>query len=801
MNKSFFQLCLCVATLAASSAWAQSTMTDQQVLEYAKQGLAQGRDKKTIMNDLVLRGVDRTQAQRVKKLWESQQDNAEGDIQASVNHRNVRANAETASEVDPELEMAEATATSAEVLPESDQVFGRSLFHTRGLTFAPSNNLATPRNYTLGPGDEVVIDIFGANQTTIRQTISNEGSIYVELLGPIYLSGKTIDEANSFLRKRLASIYAGLGQSPEESSDILLSLGQIRTIQVNMMGDVSLPGTYNLSSLSTAYHALHRAGGVKDPGTLRDIQVIRNGKLISTIDVYDFIMKGNRKGDVRLEEGDVVLVHSYQTMVKLSGMVKRPMNYEIKIGETLADVIAYAGGFSKEAFTDNVTIIRQNGHGYEVCTVDLSDFSNFKLKNGDEIEVSKLNSRFENRITLKGSIYQEGVYELGSSVYSIKTLIDKAGGLLPEAFTTRAVLHRERLDRSLEVLSVNVKGIMEGTVQDVILRNNDALYIPSIYDMQNQGTLTVGGEVISPGVYPYADNTSLEDLILMAGGITDGASLTRVDIARRVTDQTGMEAQTEVTKMFSFGLKEGFVVDGTPGFILEPYDQIIVRRAPSYTEQRYVSAIGEVNFTGIFPMTERDERLSELVKKAGGLTKFAYSKGARLVRRMNSAERRQMQEVLDAASLSGDSLSLIRDLGSVYYVAIELDKALAKPGSEYDLVLREGDRLEIPVYSNTVQVQGAVQAQNAITYLHGKRAKYYIAQSGGTTENARKRHAYVVLPNGHIVNGRRARVEPGSNVIVPSKSKKAMSTHEWLSIATTSATLATMCATIANIIK
>lgn len=755
------------------------------------------------MQELVLRGVDRAQAERVKKLYESQ-NGGEAAVadqeQESANRSIMQPNSDDAKDFDP-TNMPESSTGREEELPEGEEVFGRNIFHNRALSFAPSENLATPQNYKLGPGDEVVIDIFGANQTTLRAIISNEGSINVDLLGPLYLNGKSIEEANSYLKKRLSTIYAGL-DSEDEASDIVLTLGRIRSIQVNVLGDVTTPGTYSISSLSTAFHALFRAGGVKEPGSLRNIKVTRGGKAISNIDVYDFIMNGNRKSDIRLEEGDVIIVPSYNNIVKLSGMVKRPMNFEIKEGETLQDVINYAGGFAKAAYTNYITVVRQNGHDYEVRTVDKQEYSSFKLQNGDEIEVGKLLSRFENRISLKGAVYHEGLYELNTKIFSVKTLIEKSGGLLPEAFTNRAVLHRERTDRSLEILSVDLDGIMKGTSQDVILRNNDALFIPSIYDMQNQGTLTISGEVVSPGTYPFAANTSLEDLVLMAGGPKDGASLVRVDISRRIMDTDGIAAQNEISKLYSFSLKEGFVVDGTPGFILEPYDEVIVRRSPSYTMQKYVSVSGEVNFSGSFPITSRDQRISELIKQAGGITEFAYTKGSRLIRRMNTTERKQMQDFLDRASLSSDSAGItMDDLGDVYYVAINLEKAIANPGSEFDIVLREGDHLEIPVYSNTVRIEGAVQMPNAVTYTPGKSAKYYINEAGGYTDKARKRHAYIVQMNGHVTKARYGKIEPGCEIIVPTKTKEPMNLQGYLSIGTTAASMATMVATIANILK
>lgn len=809
---------------------AASTMSDRQVLEYVKKGLSSGKSQKAILTELASRGVDRAQAERVKKLYQAEiSSKSEGNTKASgvnrqrgkriekneiKNGRLVAQNNKTGKsdssatngswteeELNDSLYFTSTNNEPVFIENEKDSVFGRDIFKNQDLTFEPSLNLATPRNYKLGPGDEVIIDIYGANQATIQEIISSEGSITVDVLGPIYLSGKTVDEANKFLRKKLSTIYAGL-DSEESQTDIVLTLGETRSISINVLGEVEVPGTYTLSGFATAFHALYSAGGIKDPGSIRKIRVTRRGKTISTIDAYDFIMNGNSQSNIRLEDGDAVIVPAYSNLVKVDGQVKRPMYFEMKEDETMQNLLDYAGGFSKGAYTDNITVIRQGATNYEVLSVEKSEFNTFKIHEGDEVTISKLLERYQNRINLRGAVTQPGVYQLSTKVYSVKTLIDRAGGLQPEAFISRAVLHREKADRSLEVVSVDLRGIMNGTSQDIILKNNDELFIPSINDMKEYETVSIRGQIANPGMYPYADNTTLEDLIMMAGGLNAGASVARVDISRRIADQTGIEATNEISKLYTFALKEGFVIDGTPGFVLEPYDEVIVRNSPSYTTQKFVSVSGEANFTGDFAMTERDERLSELVKKAGGITQFAYAKGARLVRQMTDTERKQMEEVLNRAKQGVDSLKLSdKELGNEYYVAIELEKAIENPGSFYDIVLREGDRLEIPTYSNIVRVSGAVQSPNAITYKPNSGYKYYIEEAGGFAYRARKSRAYVVHMNGHITKARKGKIEPGSEIIVPSKDKESIGLQGILSIATTSASLATMIASIANIIK
>lgn len=826
MKRVFLLFSLLALFFSSIPSYAVSTMTDRQVLEYVKKGMNSGKSQKDLLTELAARGVDRAQAERVKKLYQSEI-NSQGanDKTASVNRqrgkriekdelkngRLVRNSGTGYAEKEVPWTPEELEDTAYFSTPffdeeslyvaEKDSVFGRDIFKNSKLSFEPSLTLATPRNYKLGPGDEVIIDIYGANQTTIQEVISNEGSITIDVLGPVYLNGKTIDEANSFLRKKLSTIYAGL-DSNDSQTDIVLSLGESRSIVINVLGEVEVPGTYTLSGFATAFHALYSAGGIKDPGSIRNIKVTRRGKTISTIDAYDFIMNGNSQSNIRLEDGDAVIVPAYSNLVKLDGQVKRPMYFEMKEGETMQNLLDYAGGFAKGAYTQNLTVIRQGSTEYEVLSVENTEYDTFKIKEGDEVTVSKILERYQNRINLRGAVNQPGIFQLSTKVYSIKTLIERAGGILPEAFTSRAVLHREKTDRSLEVLSVDVNGILKGTAQDIILRNNDELFIPTINDMKEYETLSIRGEIANPGMYPYAENTTLEDLIMMSGGLNAGASVVRVDISRRITDQSGTEATNEISKMYSFSLKEGFVIDGTPGFVLEPYDEVIVRSSPSYTTQRFVSVTGEANFTGDFAMTERDERLSELVKKAGGITKFAYPQGARLVRQISASERKQMEEVLNRAKQGVDSLQLSsKELGNEYYVAIELDKAIENPGSFHDIVLREGDRLEIPTYSNIVRVSGAVQSPNAITYKPNSNYKYYIEEAGGYADRARKSHAYVVHMNGHISKAKKGKIEPGSEIIVPTKSSERLGIQGIMSIATTSASLATMIASIANIIK
>ena len=672
-------------------------------------------------------------------------------------------------------------------------VYGRNIFRDRGLNFSPSENLATPRNYRLGPGDEVIIDIFGQNQTTLRSTISPEGSINADILGPVYLNGMTVEEANTYLKKRLAKIYGGLSGS---GTDMRLSLGQIRTIQVNIVGDVTSPGTYVLSAFATAFHALYRAGGVVDPGTLRNIKVVRSGKVVGIVDVYEFLMKGDLSSDIRLEEGDVILVTPYTSLVNVEGGVKRPMFFEMKEGETLANLFEYAGGFSNGANKAFVTVIRQDNKSFEVRTVEEADYANFRLVSGDRVEVGELQSLFQNRIIIHGAVYFPGTYELGE-IRTAKALVEKAGGLLPEAFGGRVVVNREHPDKTKEIFSINLTDILEGKAPDFVLQNNDELFIASSFDLKDQGNMSISGMVKNPGSFPFAENTTIEDIIILAGGLQDGASHARIDVTRRKKDANGMVATSDIGELYSFSLKDGLMDDGDRSFVLEPYDEVVVHRSPSYNVQRHFTISGEVNFPGTYSFTSREERISDLVKKAGGLTKFAYVDGVRLVRRATGEELRQANEMVEIIEQKTDTINVQarQATQSTFTVAVDLEKALANPGGDEDVVLREGDRLEIPVLSNVVRIHGAVKYPTAVNYDGSMRGRDYIKAAGGYDEKALRSKAYVVNMNGRAKKLRGGtRIDPGAEIFVPYKldNKKEFNYAAVSAIAAAASSMATM---------
>lgn len=793
--------------LFSAGVWAQS-MSDNQVVEYVKTATEAGKSQKQIMTELAARGVTRAQAERIKKRYEEQQA-SEQTMGAVAKNRQRYSEDATAnvSEGNMDLiaaEMSDPTEQSTEVAARL--VFGRNIFNSRNLTFAPSQNLPTPVNYKLAAGDEVIVDIWGSNQMTYREYISPEGSINIPNLGPIYLNGMSISEAEKYLKKELNKIHAGIdGENP--TSEMKLTLGQIRTIQVNIMGEVTMPGTYNISSFSNIFHALYRAGGIGKLGSLRNIYLMRNGKKIANVDVYDFILKGKTMDTTRLQEGDVIIVPPYEMLVDIQGNVKRPMFYEMKNGETVKTLIEYAGNFTGDAYTKNVRITRQNGREYQIYTVDDIDYSVFKLMDGDVLNISAMLDRFANRLEIKGAVYRPGIYQFSGQLNTVKLLVEKAEGVMGDAFLGRAVLHREREDLTKEVIQVDLKNILNGTKPDIALQRNDVLYIPSIHDLQDIGTISVFGEVARPGDFPFAENTTLEDIIIQAGGLKESASSVRVDVSRRIKNSKGTQVSSEIGQMFTFALKDGFVVDGEQGFKLQPYDQIFVRRSPSYQTQINVSVNGEVLYAGTYALTQKTERVSSLIEKAGGVTPYAYVKGAKISRRINAEERRRMQTVLDMARTADekDSINVSKlELGDIYYVGIDLEKALKNPGSDADIVLREGDQLIVPEYNNTVRISGEVMYPNTVSYVKGKSLGYYIEQAGDYGERAKKKRAYIVYMNGQVKKASKYKsnlIEPGCEIIVPTKEKNEFRLQNILSIATTSASLATMIASIANILK
>ena len=719
-------------------------MTDSQVAQFIQREMKAGTNQSQIVTKLVQRGVKVDQIRRVKAQYEKQQRQTATDVTTgSSNDKTIRlrqsSNAEqTSQEILPmetvgdaplsEMDRALAVQDSLNVsLQNTKKVFGRDIFNNRALTFEPAMNIATPQNYLVGPGDQIIVDVYGASQRTVSETVSPDGTITIPGYGPIQLAGLSVSAAKEKLRSTLGSRYA--------SSRINMTVGQTRSILINVMGEVKVPGTYTLSAFATVFHALYMAGGINDLGTLRNIKVFRGGHQISTVDIYDYILNGRMTGNVRLQDNDVIIVGPYDALVEIEGNVKRPMFYEMRKNESVSTLLKYAGGFSGNAYKKSVRLLRKTGRLKSVYNVEEFDMSSFQVDDGDVVSVDSILDRYENMVEVKGAIFRPGLYQLGNEINSVRSLIQHAEGVTEDAFTNRGVMHRLKEDRTLEVIPVDVKGILAGTSPDIPLKNEDVLFIPTQSDLQQQRTLTIHGEVMYPGPYQYADNETLEDLILQAGGLTDAASTAKVDVSRRIVDPKATTSSKVIAKTYSFSLKDGFVIDGTPGFVLEPYDEVYVRRSPGYQAQRNITVSGEVLFEGEQTLSSKTQRLTDAIKAAGGVTPEAYVKGARLERRLNEDERARRSFLLKQlqSQISGsDSVAMNQlDLGDTYTVGIYLDKALENPGSEYDVVLREGDNLIVPEYNGTVKVSGNVMYPNTVVYHAGKNYKYYINQAGG----------------------------------------------------------------------
>ena len=793
-----------VILLAGICIPAAAQMTDDAVIEYVKEGMANGKSQNDLLKELMASGVTMEQAQRIKKMVESENQGTNPLMGRVDEMDRRRRNAPGVAQL-PAVEMQEQV--DGEEVPEGEltekkEIFGHNIFSNRRLSFAPSLNIPTPLNYRLGAGDEVIIDVWGSNEATIRQTISPDGFINIPNLGMVTLNGMTIKEAEQYLRKKLAQIYPVEGE--DAASDFKLTLGNIRTIQVSVTGEVVVPGTYSISSLSNIYNALYCAGGVNNLGSLRKVQLVRNGKQKAVVDLYDFILNGVLPDGLTLEDGDVINVPLYLSLVNVEGSVKRPMYYEMKDGETVQDLLDYAGGFAGDAYRSNINVLRQNGVEYQVYTVDSNLFSAFILKDGDAVTVGALIDRYENKLEVKGAVYRPGIYQLGDGIRTVSELIAKADGLKGDAFTNRALIHRERQDLTFEVISVDVKAVLSGQAPDIQLQRNDILYIPSIYDLNDIGTITIEGEVATPGTFVYEANMTVEDIIMQAGGLLESASTVRIDVSRRIKNPASKEQPDSIANVFTRSFKDGYVVSEDLDFVLLPYDYVNVRRSPGYAEQGKVKVSGEVIFPGDYVLTHKNERLSDVIARAGGLNKWAYVKGARLIRHTLAEERNRTRAGMTVLTTGQDSVNVANlDLDETYSVGIDLEAALAAPGSDADLVLRRDDMILIPEYINTVKISGNVMYPNVVAYNSGMSVRDYVEMAGGYGYRSKKNKAYIIYMNGTIARARQMSkgvVEPGCEIVIPQKRDKEFDVSSLMSVATTSSSVATMLATIMNLI-
>ena len=859
-----FIIAILMSVLIPMSIMAQSSMTDDQVMKFIVKEHNAGTPQSQIVTKLMQNGVNIEQIRRVKKKYErAAKDQGLGQVSSTTGSKNdtrLRSNGKKKANGDAKDdeylddkksqydsqnrlkdgrvkdkrsyvfddtndewndmrdELDEFVPDTAALLEKlmmektKRKVFGRNIFNNKNLSFEPNMNIATPQNYRLGPGDAVFIDIYGASQKTIECTVSPDGFVTIDGYGPVEVSGLTVSQANAKLRSTLGSRYS--------SSHIKLTVGETRSIMVNVMGEVKAPGTYTLSAFATVFHALYMAGGTNDLGTLRNIKVYRNNRLVTVVDIYDYILNGKLTGNVRLADNDVIVVGPYDCLVNLTGKVKRPMWYEMKKNESVGSLLKYAGGFTGDAYTKSVRVVRKTGKEYSVYNVDEFDMSSFQVSDEDSVSVDSILDRYSNMVEIKGAVFRPGMYQVGGEINSVRSLLEHADGLREEAFTARAVMHRMKKDRTLEVVPVDVEGILDGKVADVPLQPNDVLFIPTKQEMMEEQTITIHGEVNYPGIYKYASNETLEDFVLQAGGLKNSASTVKVDVARRVMNPKALTNDSISAYTYSFALKDGFVIDGTPGFHLMPFDEVYVRKSPGFSKQQNVVVDGEVMFSGTYTLQRKNTRLSDVIKAAGGVNDRGYAAGATLVRKINESERKRLeaarkmaleqyeQVAAEGAAKTGKSVDITNSerikkfqIEDTYSVGIELDKAIANPGSDADIVLREGDRIVVPQYTGTVKINGEVMYPNTVGFVKGKKASYYIDQAGGFNNKAKRGQTYIIYMNGMVAKvSHNAKPMPGCEIVVPAKATTKMSIAETMTIGTSVASIATMIATLANIL-
>ena len=790
MRKLFLFLFMLLSTTIT---FAQG-MGDQQVLQFIASEARAGTSQSQIVTKLMQRGVKIDQIRRLRNQYDKQISSrgmsSAADGAVSMAAKRMQANSDgssnqelttarvgttgtiendAASEVQGVENDVQATQGKA---PDASgkQVFGRNIFSQANPNFQPNTNMPIPDTYVLGPGDQVVVDIYGASQNTLINTISPEGTITVAGYGPIYLSGLTVAGAQSKLRSTIGSRY--------QSSDLKVTVGNTRTIQVNIMGEVRAPGTYHLSAFANVFYALYRAGGTSSLGTLRNIKVYRNGRLVTVVDLYDYILNGRLAGNIRLQDNDVIQVEPYQALVGITGNVKRPMFYEMRKNESVATLLKYAGGFTSEAHKKSVRLVRQAGERYSVHNVGEFDMSTFKLEDGDNVTVDGMINRYENMVEIKGAVFRPGMFNLNGQLNSVRALVEAAEGLTEDAFAEHAIIHRLKADRTLEILPVDVKGVMEGAVADVPLQNEDVVFIPTQEELRKERTFTISGAVMNPGTFEYADNTTIEDLIVQAGGLRDQASLMRVEVTRVIRDPMATKKSDVYSKKFHFNLKEGLLIGNDRSFKLEPYDHVTIYSSPVFSQARMVTVNGEVNWEGSVSMIQKNTRLSDVIEMSGGLTEHAYVKGVTLIRRMNDEERVRMQATLkavrDMLQERGDSVSYAKlDLDNNYPVVIDLEKALKDNSSDANILMREGDRIFVPEYNPIVRVSGDVMFPNTLFYQEGKNWKYYVNEAGGFGHRAKKSKSFIVYQNGRAALCKKgAKPEPGCEIVVVSKKRK-----------------------------
>ena len=758
MKRLLFALMLGLFAVGQVSA----QMSDEEVVKFVQEEHEAGKSQQTILLDLQKKGVKMEQLLRLKEKYEAAASGGVGTSSSSepaaVGDRVRKSNGETQTKTGSATIMGN-VATAAK------EIFGHEIFKNENLTFEPNMNIATPASYVLGPGDEVLIDIYGTSQSSQKYAVSPEGTIIVEKIGPVSISGLTVEQAQAKVSSKMGQHYQG--------SSIKLTIGQTRTVVVNVLGEVVNPGTYTLSAFSTVFNALYLAGGITEIGTLRNIKVSRGGRIVSKIDVYDYILNGKLTGNILLQDNDAIIVGAYDALAFIQGSIKRPMYYEMKEGETLKSLIEYAGGFQSVANKNVVSVERKTNDGLTVHTVEEWDFASFGVQDGDVVAVKNIIGRYQNMVEVSGSVFYPGHYEISNECNSVRTLIQKAGGVKENAYTNLVVLFRMTETRTRKAMSINLAGILSDNAPDVILENEDSLVVSSDEEITRARRYHIYGPIARQGAFPFIENMTLEDAIVAAGGLREEALLSNIEIARRLqyTDERD-PTYNQKAKIYTFNIEDGLLVKEGQNFELKPYDVITIKRNPDFSDVSLVRISGEVLYPGNYSLKSRTDRLSDLIARAGGLTDAGFAEGARFTRALAPEERERAIQLLEIAH-STDTIDISKiTIKDKYAIGIDLPTAMKKPGCTKDIILRNGDEIIIPPYNNTVRITGEVLYPNTVPYVDEKSASYYINQAGGVSSKGQRSKAFIIYANGQVSRLYRGRVQPGCEIVIPTKPDK-----------------------------
>ena len=757
-----FLFALMLALFAVGQASAQ--MTDDEIIDFVQQEHEAGKSQQTILLDLRKKGVKTEQLLRLKEKYEAAGAGAPGSgggsSPSAVGDRVRKSNGETQTK-------SEGGAVVGNVASATKQIFGHDIFQNEKLTFEPNMNIATPASYILGPGDEVIIDVYGTSQTSNKYAVSPEGTIIVEKIGPVAVSGLTVEQAQAKVRSKMGPHYQG--------SSIKLTIGQTRTVVVNVLGEVINPGTYTLSAFSTVFNALYLAGGITEIGTLRNIKVSRGGKIVSKIDVYDYILNGKLTGNILLQDNDAIIVGAYDALVFIQGAIKRPMYYEMKEGETLKSLLEYAGGFKSEANKSVVSVERKTNDGLTVHTVGDWDYASFGIQDGDVVAVKGIIGRYQNMVEVSGSVFYPGHYEISNECNSVRTLIEKAGGVKENAYTNLVVLFRLNENRTRKAMSIDLASILSNNAPDVILENEDSLVVSSEDEITRARRYFIYGPISKPGSYAFVENMTLEDAIVAAGGLREEALLSNIEIARRLqyTDEQD-STYNKKAKVFTFNIENGLLVKEGQNFALKPFDVITIKRNPEYADVSTVYIGGEVKYPGNYSLKTRKDRISDLIERAGGLTDAGFVGGVRFTRALTSSERERAIQLMEIAHNS-DTIDVDKvAIKDRYPVGVDLAAAIKDPGCTKDIILRNGDQIIIPPHDNTVRISGEVLYPNTVPFVEDKSSSYYINQAGGISEKGRRSKAFIIYANGQVSRLYKGRVKPGCEIVIPTKHDKQL---------------------------